>query len=264
MQTGKKPGNKQKKTIKKLTIDARDLAPVQIPRCGVFQPARRPEFQSREYITKWGSFTVSGRLGQIHQDLLEASIKFAEKREIIEGRLCLLIDLSVLRKVLSNNSDRAGLKQIVKLYEEMRTASVIRNNNVEQSKTFSGIVSEHGYALKTKELSNKINRTSKTGSDGKIHYYKIELSASWTELMLGVTTEYRGNLQNILNLRRGVTQSAARFMLSHKPGAKYSIADLFEIIATGGRLRDRLDELEADKDALAAMGINIDGQYISS
>lgn len=263
-QAGKKSGKKRKKETKKVTIDARDLSPVQIPRCGVFQPTRRPEFQSREYITKWGSFTVSGRLGQAHQDLLEASIKYAEIHEIVDNRLGLLIDLSVLRKVLSKSNDRANLQQIIDLYEEMRKASVVRNDNMDKSKTFSGIVSEHGYAMIEKELSNRANKTTKTSSDGKIYYYKVELSANWTELMLGVTTDYRGKLQNILSLRRGVLQACSRFMLSHKPGAKYKITDVFEILGIEGRQRDRLDELDEGKEALAEMDVIFDGQYMSS
>lgn len=250
---------------KKETLDVRDLSPIQIPRVGVFQPTRRPVAVSRIYKTKWGCFEVNGRLGQAHEDFLEVAIKYALKKEIIEGCLCISIDLSQIRKALSKTEGRASFTQTIKICEDLRTVQVIRKDETEKSTTFSGIISVHGFSKATKDDKSKTNKTSIRCRDGQIHYYKIKFSESWTKLLLDtLTTEYRGKLLEILTLRNGITQAVARFMLTHKPGARYRIIEVFSIVCISGRTSDRMRELLSEKNKLLEMGIAIEDAVLVS
>lgn len=267
---------KPKKPIVKTTIDARNLSPALIPRVGVFQPTRRPEYREVICETKWGSFQVKGRLGQAHEDLLETAIKFARERVIDDtGCLGLLVDLTQIRKVLSKGGDRVSATHVEKLLEEMRAASVVSSRSIVGADTLttktshSGIISEFETSKITKSgkdgVSSKITSTTfRAKSDDNLYFYKIKLSKNWTDLMIdNLTTDYRGKLLEILELRKGISQAISRLMLTHKPGARYSLEEAFKIVGAEGHY-DRVRELKEDMPKMAEIGVKFEGKDVMS
>lgn len=238
-----------------------DVSTVHQSRCSVYQATRRPLWAAERKIeTPWGTATVKGRLGQNHQDVLDACFSVAEKRVTADdGRIFLQIDPYLLRKKLG------GLPhaKIEEWLQELRSATVEIRAQARGIWAMGGIIDEAVASHKPIPDSGKggVIRT------GERHYLRVVVSRIWAGMMKqDLPTGYRGHLDDILALKSGISQAVARMMLTHAGAAKMTVIDA--LAATGAEVshdhRSRVVEsLMRDSAAMAQMGITVTPVMIS-
>jgi len=224
-------------------------------RIPIFSPTRRPQAVTAWRVeTPWG--VITGRLGQQHRDLLDAARMVAEKEEwTADGKMHLKVDLARLRSALGG--DATNMQRIEDWLEDLRVAQVviyIREKNVTIT---GGIVSE------VLASSDKTVLTSRAGAFASNRKFKhIEFSTGWSKL-IETDRAMKYPLRQVVGLKHGFSQAVARYCLSHA-NVRDTVAGLAQKLNAGGRLRDRRDELAEDAAGLAAMGITIDGDKITT
>lgn len=233
-----------------------DVSTVHQSRCAVFQPTRRPiNLTARIIETPWGKATIKGRLGQNHQDLLDACFAVAEKRITADdGRIFMQIDPYLLRKKLGCLPH----SKIKDWLQELRSATVEIQAPARGIWVIGGIIEEAVISHKT------IPKPTKPGhylNDGERHYLRIIISRTWAGMMQqDLPTGYRGHLDSILALEAGISQAVARLMLCHASAARIGMDAA--LTATGASTRHDhrcrvVAALMRDAPALAKMGITV-------
>lgn len=232
-------------------------------RISIFQPTRIPVHRIDEVETPYGRAVVQGRLGMRHKDFIECSKLTAVEQGIdAAGRYCCITDPNVLRTAMSIGRSRICWQQMKDLAEELRTCK-IQDLEIYSRPGFgiitSGILDSVVYqGVGAIEARPGTRRGSGPCSSREL--WKIAFSEAWTQLFQhDIQISYGGCLPQIVALRHGVSQAVARFMLSHQPGASYSIKQALEIVgaARPETLRHRVKELLSDEEALDQMGIKI-------
>lgn len=247
---------------------APDVTTVHQARAGLAQPTRRPVMKSISVSTPWGSATLCGRIGQAHVDLLECametSISHGENRA---GRLCVVIDPQKLRTAMSKGRARVSYAQIRKLLKEWRAAE-IEELTIRLFPDFrivtASVISEVWYRDVGKVPGNAVGRGIKGHQRAERELWMIEFSHAWTLLWkTDLPLSYGDKLQHIVAMRHGVSQAVARFMLSHKDGARYGINSVLDHLQVGKEWRrDRRTEIQADEDLMNLAGIRIVGDHL--
>ena len=237
-----------------------DVSTVHQSRCAVFQPTRRPIYQTRVQKNEWGSTTTKGRLGQSHQDTLDACFCVAEKHIVAsDGRIFLQIDPYKLRRKLGNLPH----SKIEEWLQELRSATVEIRVPTRGIWALGGIIDE---AVESdKGIPESGHRGAIYGGERK--YLRVVISRIWAGMMKqDLPTGYRGRFDNILALKSGVSQAIARLMLTHAASARIGMdAALLAIGAeTGHCHRARLiRSMEADLPLLLLMGITVTDNVVS-
>ncbi|CQR44898.1 conserved hypothetical protein [Thiomonas sp. CB3] len=255
---------------RKSHFDERDLAPSpsHVSRVPIFAPTRKPRHvESWAVATSWGEATITGRLGQPHRDVLDASRMVAEREvEDAEGRRHLLVDSARLRAALGWNA--INYSQISERLEDLRLASVRLTIPSKGIRVNGGVVSEYidsFLAHKPQRSSRVIHllRRPTTSQDPPQQQvtgggmWRISFSLPWS-VLLNSDLETTYPLGLILGLRHGVSQALARFCWTHR-SVNEPLAGLLGRLGSRGRLRDRLAELIEDAPGLAKLSVSIWG-----
>ncbi len=225
----------------------------------LFQPTRRPEPVKGQTIeTPWGKIRLWGRLGQAHADVLEAICFCREKRKDLEdGAIKLLVDPAEVRR--RSRQDGTTLKRIL-LDLQQAVIEIIEPKHLACQGQLIGHID---FALRGD--GSYITRQNPFG--GERHLWSVTLGPVLTRLVQAdVWVGY--DPAPIARMRHGISQAIARHVLSHKtaPRGGWNLDGL--IRAASGelndqQLRDRRREIRADAEALAAIGVQIEGGRVS-
>lgn len=244
-------------------VDVSTAAQCRIP---IFQPTRRPRYiKGVEVSTGYGQAVIDGKIGQQHRDFIECCRLTALEQGLdAVNRYCCIVDPNRVRTAMSAGRTRICWLQLKDIAEDLRRCEV---REVE-------IYSRPGWGVVTAGILDSVTFKGvgvvegKTGHGcqvGERELWKVPFSEAWTRLIgVDLPVSYRGQLLSIVKLRHGVSQAVARLMLSHAPGATYSINEALAFVgaASISTRRHRRGELLADADALAEMGILIAGEML--
>lgn len=229
-------------------------SPTHASRIPIFAPTRRPsEVKEWRVETAWGWAVITGKLGQQHRDLLDASRMVAEREEwTADGRFHLLVDPAKLRAVLGG--DATNYARIDEWFDDLMEAKIKMRIEARDTNILGGIVdSVVDSAVATP------NTRAGAFSEGR-RYWKISFNIAWTKLVKDdLATKYP--VREVVKLRYGISQAVARYCLTHKE-VHESLKDLMTRLADDGRVRNRRKELAADAAGLKALGITVEGDRV--
>lgn len=236
-------------------------SPVHASRLPIFPPTRRPTLSTWEFNTPWGEGVVTGRLGQMHRDLIDAARMEAERRVVDHtGALHLLIDPARLRAALG--WDTVTYHQIEDRLEDMRIAKVSTTIRATGLRVREGIVSSYAMAAaQPPERGEKVRHLAKPNGQAQaalLHgggLWRVSFSQSWSMVLLE-DHQYSYPLREVMELQHGVSQALARFCLSHK-WVHEGLPSVLTKLGACGRQRKRLSELRVDAAALRALGVDV-------
>jgi hypothetical protein len=202
----------------------------------------------------WGKVTVTGRLCQTHQNLLEVGINSAERTRISpDGRLILLIDPAKLSREMSPSGSRYSYCVMRELFADAQDAKLtIENRDLISARIIDVFEEKNAGRQVTVPLRNVGLVTVE-----KI-WWIVTFSKAWTGFMRAdLPTRYRGQIKNIIQLRHGASQALARLMLSHSGEAFISVEKALNALGVTRRRDKVLREWLRDAAQLEAMGITL-------
>ncbi|AOV16898.1 hypothetical protein BJI67_07325 [Acidihalobacter aeolianus] len=229
----------------------------------MFQPTRRPIYIQREITTPWGLVRIVGRLGQAHADVFEALFYSAEDYGPLldeDGgeRIKLLVDPAKVRRL--TRQDGTGLKTML---DELTTA-LIEIKEPEHLRCIGHLIDHIGLAAR--QDGSYVTKPNPMG--GERHLLRIEIGKAAVHLLRHDMGLWR-DPSPIAKMRRGISQSVARLMLTHSPTKQptggFRLDKVLEQVCgplAQQEARNRRRELRADADNLAAIGIVICGDRI--
>jgi len=227
-------------------------------RIGLFQATRRPILLADHVVkTKWGSVSVSGRLGQKHSDVLESILFCAELEAKTEDRrIKVLVDLYRVRK----HADIASSKEVNKIIKEIMAAVVsvdFPSKNGGRCQSVGHLIDYIRHAQKSNgdlvTRNNPINRTQRP-------LWTIELGKALSDIIENDHWITQDPLP-IAKISSGICQAIARHVRSHQtiPRGGWILPNLISLLigcdASKQQLRDRVREVKLGNEALQAIGI---------
>ncbi|WP_201786950.1 hypothetical protein [Acidihalobacter prosperus] len=234
-------------------------------RVPIFAPVRRVGrgLVRQRVESAWGHATITGHLGQRERDALDSVCEAAQAwRPESTGDVTALVDSARLRASLG--WDRWKYSQIRDALRALRAAEIELIIHGERSE-WSGIIThivEAGDPPPERVGSRSRWRTAPpvpepgrtSPRDGMM--WEITISRAWIALMRRLQVRYPAA---VFHMRYGVSQAAARFILSHKPGATMRIDTVLDAVGVQSRDRARARrELAADASLMATAGVHID------
>ncbi len=225
----------------------------------LYQPSQRPQLRQGEWLeTSFGRCRVTGRLGQRHADVIEATLFCAERlRDIQDGGVELLVDPARLRKTISDS--RYSMTQLQKILGELRTATVeIETPNMSSHDRIIGGLIDH-------VIPSPMTRHDPL-TRGKRHMWRVRLGVALVMLLEYDLSLYY-NPAPIARLQHGISQAVARHILSHKcqPSGGWKLDTLIEAVSgktSSQALRDARRRLRSDCEGLEPLAIEIIGNRI--
>ena len=220
------------------------------------QPTQRPAYMTGEKIvTSWGWCKVTGRIGQRHQDVMDAFMWNATAtREIEDGGIELLVDPAKVRRTLSDAGYSLGRLRL--LIDDLMSVTV-------ELKVTGGLWAIGGLIDHVID-SDTVAPNPMGGGDR--HLWQVRLGTVFVRLLKQDLPLYYDPAP-IARLASGVSQAVARHVLTHsrQPNGGWLVDGLIE--ATCGELnavglRHRRRELKNDTEMLAKVGIVIDGDRV--
>ncbi len=241
-------------------------------RLRIFSPTRRPIAVSALKIeTSHGKIKVTGKLGQAHADLLDAICFCSEKKAEMEGgRIKLLVDPAAVRKVASVTSG----EQFKKLVGEL-CAAVIEISEPRHLSCIGHLVDHIDIAQRADGTAvtkrnplgiAKCSRFKFATYREEREMWRVELGKAFCKLLS--SDIWRGyDPAPIARLRHGISQALARHVLTHQhqPSGGWKLSTLICAVSgdiDGQAKKDRRRELRADVEALAQLGVVIDGERV--
>lgn len=231
--------------------------PTNACRIPLFAPTRRPQAVTEWRVeTSWGWAVITGKLGQQHRDVLDAARMVAEREEwTADGHLHLLVDPAKLRSALGG--DATNNERVKCWLRDLRAAEVVTHIVATGKTTYGGVISEFDDARCDIALS------SRPGAfESQRRMLRISFGSGWSKLV-EEDREMRYPLWQVVRLTHGFSQAVARFCLSHNH-VNDDVAGLMVKVAGRGETRKRRAELESDKEGLAALGIEVSGNRVTS
>lgn len=223
----------------------------------IFAPTRRPVAVIKEKVdTPWGWAIITGRLGQQHRDLLDAARMVAEVEEWTEdGRMHLKVDPAKLRSAMGG--DAVNNARITEWLRDLRAAEVMVHITATSKTTYGGVVADFTDSADPTLLHGRAG-----AFESSRRYLHIDMGLGWSKLV-DEDKSMTYPLAAVVGLQYGFSQAVARFCLSHK-SVNDTVAGLMLKLNAHGLCRHRRADLQADSDALAALGIVIDGDSVKT
>lgn len=221
-------------------------------RLQVFQATRTPQQSVRIIETSWGTAKITGKLGQVHADLIEAIFYNAEKTiKNEDGRVEIIVDPYKVRmsvgggKKYSYSTLDLRAKEIMDAFLELKIKS-------KDQEIIARIIDK---IVKSKETRNN----PLTGQDRRL--WSITISNEFMELIRDDLQLYY-NPMPIAMISTGIGQAVARFVLTHnidkQPNGGWTIDKIINAVGCVGRINDRRADLKKDTENLARIGIILD------
>ena len=228
-------------------------------RLQLFQPTRTPTYCTRKIETPYGTGEVIGRLGQMHAQLLEAICFHAERVAHLDSKgVAILIDPHEIRKALSD-AERYSWSGINALAADLR-AAVLR-----VAVQGSGLAAIDGI-LDRLSPSPTMTRTNRLTGDMR-RLFVAHLSPTYAAWLKADPVPMHYDPTPLTAIRFGASTALARWVLTHRetPNGGWlldTVLNAAGAVTTGASGRKRRHEIRADSDALAGVGIRIEGDRV--
>ncbi len=226
-------------------------------RLQIFQATRHPTFCTREIHTPWGSGTITGRLGTMHHLLLEICLFRCERvREIESGAQQLLVDPYRVRRGMTGDKGQYSAAGIKALAADLRAA------------TFQLDLRGGGWLVDG--IIDRITESPKRRYDPLTRrerpLARVDITPTY-RAFLAADLPLHYDPTPLGALRHGISQAIARLALSHRdqPHGGWSLDHLIQAVGAeteGAAGRKRRFEIRADRDGLAALGLEVAGDKI--
>ena len=224
----------------------------------LFQATQRPVYKvALTTETSWGRCKVTGRIGQRHADIVEAILFVAEKKRTVCGELELLVDPAKVRKLLSD----AGYSH-ARLWSNLREIMSAVIELEPKDKRFRAM----GHIIESVIESPATRPDPLTG--GQRHLWRVKVGDALLALMQH-DLHLMYDPTPITRLKNGISQAAARHILSHKsePNGGWKLDSIIQFVVgeeplSSVSLRHRRREIRSDADGLAVVGITIDNDRL--
>lgn len=213
--------------------------------------------------TRWGNATITGRLDQRHRDLLDAVALVARRsiKSSVHGDRDVEIDSAELRRALGWR--RWTYDGILGVIEDLRRSQLIMPDRHEISGLVLRVVEsgdeppKRRNKLDTPLMEAARRRAPNAGAKPRGGMlWILELAGGWLRLLEHNETRYPCG---VMHLKRGATQAAARFMLSHQVGARYgrdALLDAINVVDDGHGVRHRAwKQIQSEAKALLTFGL---------
>ncbi len=221
-------------------------------RLQVFQPTRRPKDIERKILTPWGEAKISGKIGQVHADILEAMCKNAKDHRVTDtGQIQLLVDPYVVRKSVGGGKTYSG-DTIWKMIQELRKTSIELAAPAQGVRVMGGVIDMVEESIQV------------TGHNGEKRYlWRVTLSPAYAALVAGDLPLHYDPAPLAL-IESGISQAIARHIMTHRdqPEGGWSLDKLIKAVGAGNtpvELRNRRREVNQDAENLRRLGIGIKG-----
>ncbi len=226
-------------------------------RLQLFQATRHPVFCTREVHTPWGSGTITGRLGTMHALLLEMYLFLCERaRDLESGGQQLLVDPYPVRRGMSGGDGQYSAEGIKRLAADLRAAT-FRLDLRGGGWVVDGIVDRI-------MESPKRRRDPLTGGERPLA--RVDITPTY-RAFLAADLPLHYDPTPLGALRHGISQAITRLVLSHRdqPHGGWTLDALIAAVGAeteGSAGRKRRFEIRADRDGLAALGLEVAGDKI--
>lgn len=210
-------------------------------------------------MTKWGAATVSGRVGQVHADIMEAICQCAidGRTGPEKGQFQLLVDPYKMR-ICVGGGIAYPKNTLMRLLNELMAVSFSlqipsRNLNIQ------------GGILEKLELSPS-TRNNPLEKEKPRNLWRVTLSQAFVSLLKDdIPLSY--DPAPIAKIQFGVAQAIARHILSHRdqPSGGWYIDTLIGLVGADGNsttMRNRRREVRSCADSLRVVGLLVDGDRI--
>ena len=244
-------------------------------RLGLFEATwRRPPERKQFFVSgAWGTAVITGRLSQVHRNLLDVlPMTIVKEAMTPDGCRHLLIDPHTLKKAMSRKGKKVGARQCVDMLKDLTDALV-------EIKTTSGLTCI-GHILdevlyQSREVPNAIGARLPVGGKkggervrAARSLWRVKISASWMKFIEQDLT-YKYDIGKVMALQSGVSAAAARLLLTHKNN---NIPTGIETVLTQlgikeGECQERWNarrRLAADAHGLADLGIRLEDGTIKT
>jgi hypothetical protein len=217
---------------------------------------------------------VTGRLGQVHCDLIEATLFTVEKFQMVaDGGMAVLIDQNKLRKTMSEN--KYSYSTMMNLFEDIRGAKlkfwphgrVEKKAETEEIEISGGII-DHILKSTSEERYNPLFGKIYTAQE----YRSLDIvrfNVAYITLLSMDEIKLFYDPRPIINLRYGISKAITRHVLSHsikhQPNGGWKVDTLIHAVAgeiTGQALWDARRYLNEEVEALKKIGILIEDNRI--
>lgn len=231
-------------------------------RTQIFQATGKPSVVKRVFTTAWGRVYIEGRLGQQHEDVLEAIFWTAERVVPTEdGQIKLLVDPAKIRKV----SQVTNPETLKRMLIELRSA-VIEIQEPAHLRCIGGLIDYVDLAVK----SDGTTITKPNPFGGKRPMWRVIIGKALMTLLERDILLYRDPTP-IAKLSYSISKAVARFVKSHRdtPNGGWPIDTVIKAVASKDNnpisndlLRKYRERLRKDKEKLKKLNIVIDGNRI--
>lgn len=221
-------------------------------RLQVFQATRTPRDITRTVNTAWGTAEITGKLGQVHADFIEAIFYNAEKTvRLGDGRVEITVDPYKIRLSVG------GGKEYSHSTLDLRAKEIMRALIELDIKSTGQVVIAH--IIDRIAKSNETKHNPLTGQNRNL--WSITISNDFMELIRNdIPLHY--DPMPIAKVSTGIGQAVARFVLSHsvkhQPNGGWTVDGLILAVGGTGRMNDRRADLNKDVDNLARVGVILD------
>ncbi len=219
-------------------------------RLQVFQPTRRPKDVERTILTPWGEAKISGKIGQVHADIIEAMCKNAKDHRVTDtGQIQLLVDPYVVRKSVGGGKPYSG-DTLWRMIQELRKTSIELSAPAQRIRVMGGVIDM---------VEESIQVTSHNGE--KRHLWRVTLSPAYAALVAGdLPLHY--DPAPLAQIESGISQAVARHIMTHRdqPEGGWSLDNLIKAVGSGNtpvELRNRRREVNQDAENLLRLGITV-------
>lgn len=237
-------------------------------RIGIFDNGDNPKNKVREISTSWGYATVDGRLGQRHQEVLDALIACAVLSKPLDEdnpKTCdyrLFIDSVGLRSMLGWDMTRYEL--IVNCIKDLMKSIVTVEPKNSRIVSMSGIIKSAKSTGKVRAKQNgSYNQAPSAEPTGKLiggQLWAIDISIEWLTLIEDQPSYYP---LAVLRLKHGESKKLAKFIHSHVSPQYFLSKALREWMQIDRRHRPRAkNKMLREADDLEKVGVVIDHETL--
>lgn len=223
-----------------------------------YQATRRPtKIVEMKTDTAFGSVSVTGRLGQAHADFLDCAMHCADEHRIDSvGRLLLLIDPHKLRMALGGGEKKYSAEQMKVLKNDLLQA--ILNIETPTLKIAGHIVDD---IREAKGVDAEDKR--RWAGSGTRQLMVVVFSEHWTKLIDSDVKRYYDPTP-LCRIEHGSVAAIARHALTHTraPNGGWKLERLIKAAGVQRQASKVKAEMLANADALAELGIGLDGDRI--
>lgn len=239
------------------TLPTSTVTPIRV--CA-YQATRRPtKIVEQKTITAFGSVSVTGRLGQAHADFLDCAMHCADDHKTDSvGRLQLLVDPHKLRMAMGGGKNKYSAEQMNILKRDLMEAVLdIKTPNL---KIMGGIIDE---IREAKGAEAEAEDKRRWAGSGRRQMMLIIFSTPWTSLLEADVKRYYDPTP-LCRIDRGGVAAIARHVLTHQhtPNGGWKLATLAKAAGVQRQASKVKAEMLANADALAELGIGLDGDRI--